>query len=238
MIKHRKIGGKNIRLAKEKIVQDKFYSLQDGIKSLKEVSYAKFNETIELVMKLGIDPRHSDQLVRGVVTLPAGNGKDVKVAVICKDNQIDAVKKAGADIAGSNEIIDEIKAGKINYDVYIASPDMMGIVGSVAKILGPKGLMPNPKLGTVTTDLVGAVNNAKKGQVEFRAEKQGIIHAGVGKMNFSEEDLMENLKAVISAVNKAKPAASKGTYVKGMYLSSTMGPSLKLNLDSVTGVRA
>jgi large subunit ribosomal protein L1 len=181
-------------------------------------------------MKLGVDPRHSDQMVRGVVSLPAGTGKNVRVAVICKDEKFDDAKAAGADLVGSNELIDEIKSGKINFDVCITTPDMMGLVGQVARILGPKGLMPNPKLGTVTVDITTAVKNAKSGQVEFRVEKAGIIHAGIGKLSFSNEDLVNNAKSFISAVVKAKPSGAKGVYLKGVYLSSTMGPSVKVDL--------
>lgn len=226
-------GGKKIREARKKLDLSTLYNLTSGIEFLKSVSYVKFDETLEIVMKLGVDPRHSDQMVRGVITLPAGTGKTVKVAVICKEERIEEAKKAGADMVGSVEIIEEIKAGKINFDVCIATPDMMSVIGSVARILGPKGLMPNPKLGTVTLDITTAVKNAKSGQVEYRAEKAGIIHAGVGKLSFSEQDLRENLQALITAVIKAKPAGVKGNYLKAMYLSSTMGPSVKIDLASI-----
>jgi large subunit ribosomal protein L1 len=173
-------------------------------------------------------------MVRGITSLPAGTGKDVRVAVICKDEKIEEAKAAGADIVGSVDVIEEIKSGKINFDVCIATPDMMGVVGQVAKVLGPKGLMPNPKLGTVTPDVATAVKNAKSGQVEFRVEKAGIIHAGIGKISFTEADLMKNAEVLINSVNKAKPSGAKGTYLKGIHLSSTMGPSLKVNLSTVT----
>nr|WP_253308423.1 50S ribosomal protein L1 [Rickettsia endosymbiont of Ceutorhynchus assimilis] len=226
-------GGKKIREARQKVDSSALYNLTSGVEFLKSASYVKFNETLEIVMKLGVDPRHSDQMVRGVITLPAGTGKSVKVAVICKEERIEEAKKAGADMVGSVEIIEEIKAGKINFDICIATPDMMSVIGSVARILGPKGLMPNPKLGTVTLDITTAVKNAKSGQVEYRAEKAGIIHAGVGKLSFPEQDLRKNLQALITAVIKAKPAGVKGNYLKAVYLSSTMGPSVKIDLASI-----
>lgn len=226
-------GGKKIQEVRTKIDQNIFYNLEDGIKFLKSTSYVKFDPTMEVAMNLGVDPRHSDQMVRGVVNLPAGTGKDVRVAVICKDEMIEKAKKVGADIAGSVEIIDEIKLGKINFDVCIATPDMMAMIGSVARILGPKGLMPNPKLGTVTLDIETAVKNAKSGQVEYRAEKAGIIHAGVGKLSFSEEDLLKNLQTFIKAVAKAKPSGVKGNYLKAIYLSTTMSPAIKIDLASI-----
>ena len=172
-------------------------------------------------------------MVRGMVSLPAGTGKDVKVAVICKDDKVAEATAAGADMAGSEAIIEDIKAGKINFDVCIATPDMMGVVGQVARVLGPKGLMPNPKLGTVTADIATAVKNAKGGQVEYRVEKAGLVHAGVGKISFTEVDLLTNAKVFVDSVVKAKPSAAKGTYLKGVYLSSTMGPSLKVNLSTI-----
>lgn len=227
-------GGKKLKAAREKIEAKVFYSLENGIQVLKEVSYPKFDQTLEIVMKLGVDPRHSDQMVRGVTALPAGTGKETRVAVICKDERIAESIEAGSDIAGSVEIIEDIKAGKINFDVCIATPDMMGIIGGVARILGPKGLMPNPKLGTVTTDIATAVKNAKSGQVEFRVEKAGIIHAGIGKLSFSVPDLLKNASTLVSAVIKAKPSGAKGNYLKAIYLSSTMGPSVKIDLATIS----
>ncbi|MGL4226641.1 MAG: 50S ribosomal protein L1 [Rickettsia sp.] len=226
-------GGKKIREAREKVKSDALYNLTNAVERLKSASYVKFDPTLEIVMKLGIDPRHSDQMVRGVVNLPAGTGKTVRVAVICKEERGEEAKSAGADLVGSTNIIDEIKAGKINFDVCIATPDMMAAIGSVARILGPKGLMPNPKLGTVTLDIKNAINNAKSGQVEYRAEKAGIIHAGLGKLSFSDQDLLKNLNAFIEAVVKAKPAGLKGSYLKAMYLSSTMGASVQIDLTSI-----
>lgn len=226
-------GGKKIRSARKKI-EDKEYHCDEAIALLQTQSYAKFDETMECVVNLGVDPKHSDQQVRGVVPLPAGTGKDVRVAVICKEDKEAVAKAAGADIVGSMQIIEEIKAGKINFDVCIATPDMMGIVGQVARVLGPKGLMPNPKLGTVTPDVATAVKNAKSGQVEFRVEKAGIVHVGVGKLSFKKEDLLSNIKALLSALIKAKPSGAKGTYLKSIYLSSTMGPSVRLDIASVS----
>lgn len=226
-------GGKKIREARIKVRSDSLYNLTTAVEKLKSASYVKFDPTLEIVMKLGIDPRHSDQMVRGVVNLPAGTGKTVRVAVICKEEREEEAKVAGADLVGSSNIIDEIKVGKINFDVCIATPDMMAVIGSVARILGPKGLMPNPKLGTVTLDIKGAVKNAKSGQVEYRAEKAGIIHAGLGKLSFPDQDLLKNLKAFIDAVVKAKPTGVKGSYLKAIYLSSTMGASVQIDLASI-----
>ena len=226
-------GGKKIKAARKK-VEDREYAVDDGVALLQGVSETKFVQTLEVVANLGVDPKHSDQQVRGVVAMPAGTGKNVRVAVICKEDKEAAAKAAGADMVGANEIIEEIKAGKINFDVCIATPDMMGIIGQVARVLGPKGLMPNPKLGTVTADVATAVKNAKSGQVEFRVEKAGIIHVGVGKLSFTKDDLVKNVKALVSAVLKAKPAGAKGTYLKSLYMSSTMGPSVRVDIASVS----
>ncbi|XVN40639.1 MAG: 50S ribosomal protein L1 [Rickettsia endosymbiont of Argas persicus] len=226
-------GGKKIREAREKVRSESLYNLTNAVERLKSASYVKFDPTLEIVMKLGIDPRHSDQMVRGVVNLPAGTGKTVRVAVICKEEREEEAKTAGADLVGSSNIIEEIKLGKIDFDVCIATPDMMAAIGSVARILGPKGLMPNPKLGTVTLDIKNAIKNAKSGQVEYRAEKAGIIHAGLGKLSFSDQDLLKNLKAFIDAVIKAKPTGVKGNYLKAIYLSSTMGASVQIDLASI-----
>ena len=230
-VKH--ASSKNMREANKRIVSHATCSLAEGIEALQGVAYTKFDSTLEVVMRLGVDPRHSDQMVRGIVALPAGTGKVTRVAVICKDEKIEEAKNAGADIAGSTEIIEDIKAGKIDFDVCIATPNMMSVIGAVARILGPKGLMPNPKLGTVATDIVAAVKNAKSGQVEYRVEKAGIIHAGVGKLSFSKQDLVSNASALISAVIKAKPTGAKGNYLKAIYLSSTMGPSVKIDLATI-----
>lgn len=225
--------GKKIAAIKKELDQSKEYSLQEAILFIKQNSFVKFDETLDVVINLGVDPKHSDQMVRGMVSLPAGTGKDVKVAVICKDDKVAEANAAGADLAGSEAIIDDIKAGKIDFDVCIATPDMMGVVGQVARVLGPKGLMPNPKLGTVTADIATAVKNAKSGQVEYRVEKAGIVHAGVGKISFSEADLLKNAQVFVDSVIKAKPAGVKGTYLKRVHLSSTMGPSLKVDLSTI-----
>ena len=225
--------GKKLILARKNTDKNKFLSVKEAIECLKSASYTKFDETLDISMNLGVDPRHSDQMVRGMVSLPAGTGKTIRVAVICKDDKSELAKNAGADIVGSEELIDTIKSGKIEFDVCIATPDMMGLVGQVARILGPKGLMPNPKLGTVTPDIETAVKNAKSGQVEFRVEKAGIIHAGLGKLSFVTEDLSKNVSSFIDAVVKAKPSGAKGGFVKKVYLSSTMGMSLKIDLSSI-----
>lgn len=225
-------GGKGIKSAAEKI-EDKEYKVTEAVALVQKIKFAKFDETLDVVMRLNVDPRHSDQQVRGVVALPAGTGKDIKVAVICKEDKEKAAKDAGADMVGAESIIEEIKAGKINFDVCIATPDMMGLIGQVARVLGPKGLMPNPKLGTVTPDVAGAVKNAKSGQVEYRVEKAGIVHAGVGKLSFAAKDLESNVTAFAEAVIKAKPSGAKGQYLKSMYLSSTMGPSIKIDTSEM-----
>jgi large subunit ribosomal protein L1 len=224
---------KNLKNVRERLEQKK-YTLEEGIKVLRSVKYAKFDETLEIAMRLGVDPKHSDQMVRGMVSLPAGTGRNVRVAAICKDTNFEIAKSSGADIVGSGDVIEDIKAGKINFDILIVTPDMMASLAQVARILGPKGLMPNPKLGTVATDIATAIKNAKAGQVEFRVEKQGIIHAGVGKMSFTDADLLSNTKALIGAVQKAKPAGAKGVYIKAIYLSSTMGPSVKVDLAELS----
>ena len=225
--------GKKIAAAKKAIERTKEYSLQEAISLVKSSCFAKFDETLDIAINLGVDPRHSDQMVRGMVSLPAGTGKDVRVAVICKEDKVADAKTAGADIAGSTEIIDNIKAGKIDFDVCISTPDMMGVVGQVARILGPKGLMPNPKLRTVTADITTAVKNAKSGQVEYRVEKAGIVHAGIGKISFADADLLKNAVTFIESVVKAKPAGAKGTYLKRIHVSSTMSPSLRVDLSTV-----
>ncbi len=225
--------GKKITAAKQGINKTKEYALQEAISLVKTSCFTKFDETLDIAINLGVDPRHSDQMVRGMVSLPAGTGKDVRVAVICKEDKIAEAKSAGADIAGSVDIIDDIKAGKIDFDVCISTPDMMGVVGQVARVLGPKGLMPNPKLGTVTADVATAVKNAKSGQVEYRVEKAGIVHAGIGKISFSDADLLRNAKVFIDSVVKAKPTGAKGAYLKRIHVSSTMGPSLRVDLSTV-----
>lgn len=226
--------GKKLTAIKKDLDQNKEYSLEEAISLLKKNSFAKFDETLDVAINLGVDPRHSDQMVRGMVSLPAGTGKDVRVAVICKDDKVAEATAAGADLAGSVIIIDDIKAGKIDFDVCIATPDMMGMVGQIARVLGPKGLMPNPKLGTVTADIATAVKNAKSGQVEYRVEKAGIVHVGVGKISFSENDLQKNAQTLIDSVLKAKPSGVKGAYLKKIHVSSTMGPSLKVDISTIS----
>ena len=226
--------GKKIAAILKDLDQSKEYSLEEAISIVKKNSFTKFDETLDVAINLGVDPRHSDQMVRGIVSLPAGTGKDVRVAVICKDDRVAEANTAGADLAGSTSIIDDIKAGKIDFDVCIATPDMMGMVGQIARVLGPKGMMPNPKLGTVTADIATAVKNAKSGQVEYRVEKAGIVHVGVGKISFSEADLHKNAKTLIDSVVKAKPTGVKGAYLKKIHVSSTMGPSLKVDISTIS----
>lgn len=227
-------GGKSIRQVRALVDDAKKYSINEAAVFLKANNFTKFDSSLEVVCVLGVDTKHSDQQVRGVVAMPHGTGKKVRVAVFAKEAKLEEAKNAGADIYGNDDLVAAIQSGKIEFDYCIATPDMMGVVGKVAKILGPKGLMPNPKLGTVTPDVAGAVAKAKAGQVEFRAEKAGIVHAAVGKLSFSEDNLVENAQALLSAVIKAKPAASKGTYLKSVYISSTMGPSLAVDVASLS----
>ncbi|AKT91123.1 50S ribosomal protein L1 [Campylobacter ureolyticus RIGS 9880] len=214
----------------KKVDSEKNYSLEEAVSTVKTLSSAKFDETVEIALKLNVDPKYADQMVRGSVVLPSGTGKVVRVAVIAKDIKADEAKNAGADIVGDDDLVEEIQKGNINFDVLIATPNLMGLVGKVGRILGPKGLMPNPKTGTVTMDVAQAVKNAKGGQVNFRVDKQGNIHAGIGKVSFSKEEIMANLTTFIKEINKHKPATAKGRYVKNAALSLTMSPSV--NLDS------
>jgi large subunit ribosomal protein L1 len=211
------------------IDRKKLYPLNDAVKMVKERAKAKFDETVEVAMNLGVDPRHADQMVRGVVNLPNGTGKTVRVAVFAKDAKAEEARKAGADIVGAEDLVAEVQAGNINFDRVIATPDMMPLVGRLGKVLGPRNLMPNPKVGTVTPDVAGAVKAAKGGAVEFRVEKAGIIQGGVGKASFTEEALLQNIHAFIDAVQKAKPTGAKGTYVKRVAVSSTMGPGVHVD---------
>ena len=213
--------------------REKLYGVDEALKLVKSNATAKFDETIEVALNLGVDPRHADQMVRGVVTLPAGTGKDVRVAVFAKGNKAEEATAAGADIVGAEDLMETIQGGTIDFDRVIATPDMMGIVGRLGKVLGPKGLMPNPKLGTVTPNVAEAVQAAKGGQVEFRVEKAGIIHSGIGKASFSKADLRKNFDAFVDAIVKAKPSGAKGKYVKKVALSSTMGPGLKVDVAEV-----
>ncbi len=211
------------------IDRDKLHGIDEAIILVKSLATSKFDETVEVALNLGVDPRHADQMVRGVVSLPKGTGKTVRVAVFAKDAKAQEAKDAGADIVGAEDLIDAIQKGEINFDRAIASPDMMGLVGRVAKVLGPKGLMPNPKLGTVTPNVGEAVTAAKGGQVEYRVEKAGIIHSGIGKASFKAEDLRANFDALVDAIVKAKPSGAKGKYLKKIAISSTMGPGVKIN---------
>jgi large subunit ribosomal protein L1 len=225
--------GKRLKKAYEGIDRDKFYGLTEAVKLIKGGAVAKFDETVEISLNLGIDPRHADQMVRGVVELPHGTGKTVRVAVFAKGDKAEEARKAGADIVGAEDLAEKVQAGEMNFDRCIATPDLMGLVGKLGKVLGPRGLMPNPKLGTVTMNVADAVTAAKAGQVQFRAEKAGIVHAGIGKASFNEGALVDNVKAFIDAINKAKPSGAKGTYLKKISLSSTMGPGLKLDAGSL-----
>jgi large subunit ribosomal protein L1 len=228
------MAGKRTTEIAKGVDRKKLYPLGDAVKMVKDRAKAKFDETVEVAMNLGVDPRHADQMVRGVVNLPNGTGKTVRVAVFAKDAKADEAKKAGADIVGAEDLVNEVMGGKIEFDRVIATPDMMPLVGRLGKILGPRNLMPNPKVGTVTPDVAGAVKAAKGGAVEFRVEKAGIIHAGVGKASVTEAALLENIKAFTDAVTRAKPAGAKGTYVKRVAVSSTMGPGVHVDPASLS----
>ena len=218
---------------REGIERGRAYPIDKAVKLVKERARAKFDETVELAINLGVDPRHADQMVRGVCQLPNGSGRTVRVAVFAKGDKAEQAKQAGADIVGAEDLVEMVQKGEINFDRCIATPDMMPLVGRLGKVLGPRGLMPNPKVGTVTADVAAAVKSAKGGAVEFRAEKAGIIHAGVGKASFSEEALVENVKALADAVMKAKPSGAKGTYMCKLAISSTMGPGVRIEPASV-----
>lgn len=227
---------KAMKAANEKVDRTQFYAIADAVQILQDCAKTrKFDETIEVAMNLGVDVKHADQQVRGMVTLPHGTGNTVRVAVFAKDAKADEAKAAGADIVGAEDLADKIKAGEMDFDRCIATPDMMPLVGQIGKILGPKGLMPNPKLGTVTPDVKKAVEDAKGGALEFRAEKAGIIHAGVGKASFKAGDLAENITHFIQTIAKAKPAGAKGTYIQKITLTSTMGPGIKVDPATVEG---
>jgi large subunit ribosomal protein L1 len=227
--------GKRLKSAYQGFDAAKSYPLTEAIRLVKANARAKFDETVELAMNLGIDPRHADQMVRGLVSLPNGTGKTVRVAVFARGPKAEEAQAGGADVVGAEDLAEKVQAGEINFDRCIATPDMMAIVGRLGKILGPRGLMPNPRLGTVTMDVRGAVQAAKAGQVEFRAEKAGIIHAGVGKASFAEDKLAENIRAFADAIQKAKPSGAKGTYVQRVALSSSMGPGVRVDIGSVLG---
>ena len=223
-------NAKRIKSAREGIDPKKLYSIEEAVKLVKERATAKFDETIEVALNLGVDPRHADQMVRGVVELPNGSGRSVRVAVFAKDAKADEAKKAGADLVGAEDLMETVQAGTIDFDRCIATPDMMPLVGRLGKVLGPRNLMPNPKVGTVTTDVAEAVKAAKGGAVEFRVEKAGIVHAGVGKASFSEEQITGNVQAFLTAVQKARPSGAKGTFIKRIALSSSMGPGVKIDV--------
>jgi large subunit ribosomal protein L1 len=226
-------GGKRLAAAREGIDVENQYSLEEAVKLVKDRAKAKFDETIEIALNLGVDPRQSDQMIRGVISMPNGVGKEVRVAVFAADAKAEEARAAGADIVGNDDLIEAIQKGEINFDRCIATPDMMKNLGKVAKILGPKGMMPNPKLGTVTQDVAAAVKNAKNGQVEYRVEKTGIVHAGLGKASFGEKELLENINAFMGAINAAKPSGLKGIYLQKAALSSTMGPGVKVDVATL-----
>jgi large subunit ribosomal protein L1 len=213
----------------------KLYGVDEALKLLRDLKTSKFDETVEVALNLGVDPRHADQMVRGMVTLPSGTGKDIKVAVFAKGDKAEAALAAGADKVGAEDLLEDMQAGNLDYGRVIATPDMMGVVGRLGKVLGPKGLMPNPKLGTVTPDVAAAVRAAKGGQVEFRVEKAGIIHSGIGKMSFSDAAIKANFDAFVDAIVKAKPSGSKGKYLQKISVSSSMGPGLKIDVAQVQG---
>ena len=221
----------------KKVDATKEYSVDEAMKTLKELKSAKFDETVEVALNLNVDPRHADQMVRGSVVLPNGTGKTVRVAVFAKDAKADEAKAAGADLVGAADLIEDIQAGKIDFDIVISTPDMMGVLGKVARVLGPKGLMPNPKTGTVTMDVAKAVENAKGGQVNFRVDKKGNIHAGIGKISFSEDKIKENFVTLLETVNKAKPASAKGRFITNGAISLTMSPSIKLDTTELMDIK-
>lgn len=227
------MSGKRIVNAYKNVDTLQAYALKDAVKIVKDNATAKFDETIDVAINLGVDPKHADQMVRGVCSLPHGNGKKVRVAVLAQGEKADEAKAAGADIVGAENLIDSILSGKVDFDRCIATPDMMGLAGRVARVLGPKGLMPNPKLGTVTADVATAVQKAKAGEVQYRVEKNGIVHAGIGKASFSEDQIYENAKTFIDAIIKAKPAGAKGTYMKKVTLSSTMGVGVRVDASAL-----
>ncbi|MBK8840655.1 MAG: 50S ribosomal protein L1 [Hyphomonadaceae bacterium] len=230
--------GKRTTAARAKVDPTKVYKVMDAVKIVKGNAKAKFDETIEIAVNLGIDPKQADQNVRGVVNLPAGTGRTVRVAVFARDKKADEARAAGADIVGAEDLFETVNGGKVDFDRVIATPDMMALVGRLGKVLGPRGLMPNPKVGTVTPNIAQAVKDAKGGSVEFRAEKTGIIHAGVGKASFSEADLEKNVRAFVGALVKARPSGAKGTYVKKIAISSTMGPGVSIDVTDVSQVAA
>ncbi|SPQ01588.1 50S ribosomal subunit protein L1 [Candidatus Sulfobium mesophilum] len=226
--------GKKIKAAMEKVEAGKEYSLEEAVSLVKKMAYTKFDETVDLAFNLGVDPRKSDQMVRGTVVLPHGSGKSVRVLVFAKGEKEKEARDAGADFAGAEDLVEKINKGWLDFDKVVATPDIMGVVGKLGKVLGPRGLMPNPKLGTVTFDVGKAVREIKAGKVEYKAEKAGVVHVPIGKVSFEEQKLIDNARAIIDSVNKAKPSTSKGKYVKKLSISSTMGPGLKIDPSSVS----
>ena len=225
--------GKRLKVAREGVNREKFYPIDEAVKLVKSRAKAKFDETVEIAMNLGVDPKHADQMVRGVCTLPNGTGRTQRVAVFARAAKAEEAKAAGADVVGAEDLVEQVSQGNINFDRCIATPDMMGVVGRLGKVLGPRNLMPNPKVGTVTMDVTQAIKDAKGGAVEFRVEKAGIVQAGVGKASFAEDAIVANVKAFIDSVLKAKPSGAKGNYMKKISISSTMGPGVKIALASV-----
>lgn len=234
----RAAGGKRMFAIREGVDPNQTVAIEDALKAVKDRTKAKFDETIEIALNLGVDPKYPDQMVRGVCNLPNGSGKTVRVAVFARGAKADEAKEAGADVVGAEDLVEEVQKGNLNFDRCIATPDMMGLVGRLGKVLGPRGLMPNPRVGTVTMDVADAVKGAKGGAVEFRAEKAGIVHAGVGKASFDNDALLENIRAFVDAVVKARPAGAKGTYIKKVSLSSTMGPGVRIDPTSVASAGA
>lgn len=227
-------SGKRVRNNLEAVDRNKLYGLSDAVKLLKQHANAKFDETIEIAINLGVDPRHADQMVRGVCNLPNGSGRNVRVGVFAKDAKAEEAREAGADVIGAEDLMEEVQKGNINFDRCIATPDMMPLVGRLGKVLGPRGMMPNPKVGTVTMDVAAAVAAAKGGAVEFRVEKAGILHAGVGKASFTEDAIVQNIQALADAVSKSRPSGAKGTFVKRVAITSTMGPGIHIDPASVS----
>ena len=228
---------KRLQALQAKVDSQKIYDVQSGVSAVKSLASAKFDETVEVALRLGVDPRHADQMIRGAVVLPHGTGKKVRVAVFAKGVKADEAKNAGADVVGADDLADEIKNGNINFDIVIATPDMMALVGKVGRILGTKGLMPNPKTGTVTMDVAKAVSNAKSGQVNFRVDKKGIIHAPIGKVSFAEDKIRDNMLELVRAINKLKPTSAKGKYIRSSSLSLTMSPAIKLDSQELMDMK-
>ena len=230
--------GKRIKTARDGIDRIKAYGLDEAVKLIKTRAKTKFDETVDISMNLGVDPKHADQMVRGVCNLPNGSGRSMRVAVFAKGAKAEEAKAAGAEVVGAEDLVEQVSKGNINFDRCIATPDMMGLVGRLGKVLGPRGLMPNPRVGTVTMDVVTAIRGAKGGSVEFRVEKAGIVHAGVGKASFTEKALAENIRAFVDAVNKSKPTGSKGTFIKKVSIKTTMGPGVKVDQATILGAQA